>query len=103
MIETVLVFGLVNIIFEMVLLSMAPVRLRLRVLGTPSLSAAMHLAMLIANLFVHWGTVVGTMSAVTAFIGSLMALKAATRVFGKLVDGRYYTIGLVRYSAEELR
>ena len=103
MIETVLVFGMVNIIFEMVLLAMMPVRMRLRVLGTPVLANLMHIAMLLGNLIVHWGTVVGTMSSVVAFIGSLMALKAATRLFGKLVDGRYYTIGLIKYSPQELK
>ena len=103
MIETVLVFGLVNIIFEMVLLSMMPVRMRLRVLGTPALASLMHIGMLLGNLMVHWGTVVGTMSSVVAFIGSLMALKAAERLFGKMVGGRYYHVGLIKYSVQEVK
>lgn len=103
MIETVAIFGLVNIIFEMVLLAMMPVRMRLRVLGTPVLANLMHIGMLLGNLMVHWGTVVGTMSSVVAFIGSLVALKVAARLFGKLEGGRYYTLGLIKYSPEELK
>lgn len=102
MLEMVFIFGMVNIIFEMVLLAMLSPRVRLRILGSPSLSAAMHIGMLIVNLYVHWGTVVGTMSSVVAFIGSLGALNVATRLWGKVVDARYYTTGIIRYSASEL-
>jgi hypothetical protein len=45
MIETVFVFGLVNIIFELVLISMVPVKPRLRLLGSDSRSL-LHVAML---------------------------------------------------------
>lgn len=103
MIETVLVFGLVNIIFEMVLISMLTPRLRLRILGNPTAQSGIHVAMLVLNLIVHWGTVVGTMSSVLAFICSIVALKGAVLLFGKIVDGRHYTRGLIGYRASELK
>ncbi len=103
MVEIVLTFGLMMSLFEFVLVVMLPVRVRLRLLGNASYKMMAHMGMLLINLWVHWGTVTGTMSATLAFIASLGVLEASTRLFGKLVDGRYYTIGLVRYNASELK
>ena len=103
MIETVFMFGFVYIMFELVLLSMLSPRTRLRVLGNPTTQSGIHLGMLLINLLVHWGTIVGTMSSVTAFIGSIVAVRGAQALFGKIVDGRHYTRGLIGYSASELK
>lgn len=103
MVETVLLFGLMNIIFEMVLLSMLSPRLRLRLLGNPTSVALMHIAMLLVNLMVHWGTLIGTMSSILAFICSIGAVKAAQVLFGTITGGRHYTLGLIRYSVQELK
>lgn len=103
MIETVLMFGFINIIFELVLLSMVPPRKRLRMLGNPTSCSLMHVTMLVVNLMVHWGTIVGTMSSVLAFVCSIVAVKGAILLFGKIVDGRHYTRGIVGYSAVELK
>lgn len=103
MIETVLMFGFINIIFELVLLSMLTPRLRLRVLGNRTSQSLIHVSMLLANLMVHWGTVVGTMSSILAFVCSIAAIKGAQLLFGKIVDGRHYTRGLIGYSASELK
>jgi len=103
MVETVLVFGLMMCIFEFAILCMIPVRSRLRILGNPALAMLMHFGMLLVNLIVHWGTVTGTMSATLAFIASLGVLKAATAVFGKMVGGRYYHVGLIKYSVQEVK
>ena len=62
-----------------------------------------HIAFLLLNLTIHWGTVVGTMSAVLAFISSLATIKVAEAMFGRITGGRYYHVGLIKYSAEELR
>ena len=103
MIETVVMFAIVNVIFEFVLLSMFPPRRRLRLLGNPTSCMVLHLSMLFFNLIVHWGTIVGTMSSVLAFICSLGAIVAAKALFGTIVDGRHYTRGLIGYSAVELK
>lgn len=101
MLEAVLVFGLVNIIFEVVLLCMLKPRTRLRVLGSDAWCNAMHLGFLLANLTIHWGTVTGTMSAVVAFIASLLTVKLLRTTFG-YVRGERYTVGFFKYSREEL-
>jgi hypothetical protein len=102
MIEAVLLFGLANIVFEMVLLSMMPVRLRLKTLGSEPAQLVLHLSFLVFNLAVHWGTIVGTMSSVLAFCGSIVAVKLATALYGKIVDGQWYTVGIIKYAPAEL-
>lgn len=101
MLEAVMVFGLVNIIFEIVLLCMLKPRTRLRVLGSDAWCNAMHVMFLALNLYVHWGTVTGTMSAVVAFIASLLTVKLLRTTFGYVRDERY-TVGLLKFSREEL-
>ena len=103
MIEVVLVFGLVNIVFEFVLLSMVPPRTRLRVLGNPTSQMLMHIGFLLVNLMLHWGTIVGTMSSVLAFISSMVTVRLARLLYGHITDGRFYTTGIIRYSAKELK
>lgn len=105
MIAAVLMFGVLNILFEFVLLTMLPPRIRLRVLGSERLSAAMHFAFLIANLLIHWGTVTGTMSGVMSFVCSIATVSVARKLFGAVTeqDGRVlYRLGYIKYSAKEL-
>ena len=103
MIDAVLLFGALNVLFEFVLLSMLPPRLRLRLLGSEAASNALHVFFLAANLIIHWGTVIGTMSAVLAFVSSIVTVRIARAVFGSITDGRYYKVGVVKYSVEELK
>lgn len=102
MIDAVLLFGVLNIVFELVLLNMMTPRARLRVLGSPVLSNAMHLTFLMANLIIHWGTLVGTMSGVMAFCASIVTVNAARKVYG-YITGTQYRVGWIKYSVEELR
>lgn len=103
MIDAVLLFGAMNIVFEFVLLSMLSPRMRLRVLGSAGARNALHVAFLLLNLTIHWGTVVGTMSAVMAFISSLVTVKVAMRLFGYIEADRYYHVGLIKYTHKELQ
>lgn len=103
MIDAVLLFGAMNVLFEFVLLCMLSPRTRLRVLGNPSKRAMIHVGFLLVNLTIHWGTVVGTMSAVMAFICSLVTVRVAQMLFGEITDDRYYKTGLIKYSVEELQ
>ncbi|MGA0610078.1 hypothetical protein [Caldimonas sp. KR1-144] len=103
MIDAVLLFGALNMIFETVLLCMLAPRTRLRVLGSDAACRALHVAFLGLNLAIHWGTLIGTTSAVLAFCGSLITVKACRLLFGTIANGRFYTTGLIRYTADELR
>lgn len=103
MIDAVLLFGAMNVLFEFVLLSMLAPRMRLRVLGSPHKRNLLHVGFLLLNLIIHWGTVVGTMSAIGAFISSMVTVRAAMWLYGSIEDDRYYRVGLVKYSLEELR
>jgi len=101
-IDAVLLFGLMNIVFELVLLNMMPPRTRLRVLGSPVLSNLLHLGFLTVNLVVHWGTLVGTMSSVMAFCASIVTVHFARKAYG-FITGTHYHVGWIKYSVKELR
>lgn len=103
MVDAVLLFGAMNIVFEFILLSMLAPRTRLRVLGSAHKRNLCHIGFLLLNLIIHWGTVVGTMSAVMAFVMSIVTVNGARKLYGEIVDDRYYTVGLIKYSVEELR
>lgn len=103
MIEAVLLFGFMNVLFEFVLLSMLSPRTRLRVLGSAAWSNTLHVSFLAINLLIHWGTLIGTMSAVGAFISSMVTVRIARLLYGSIVDDRYYTVGVIKYSLEELK
>ena len=103
MLETVLAFGFIISLFEFVIIAMIPPRTRLRVLGCSRKKLLFHVSMLSINMIVHWGTAVGTMSATLAFVCSIGVTWAAAKVFGHLVDGRYYHVGWVKYSVEEIK
>lgn len=101
MIDAVLLFGLMNVVFEFVLLSMLPPRYRLRVLGNPVLRNLLHVAFLSANLIIHWGTLIGTMSAVLAFITSMITVRIAQMLYGHIIEHEYH-VGYIKYGIEEL-
>lgn len=101
MIDAVLLFGALNIAFEFVLLSMMPPRYRLRLLGLPYYRNALHVSFLLLNLIIHWGTLIGTMSAVLAFITSMITVRIAMWLYGFVVDMQYH-VGVIRYNPGEL-
>lgn len=102
MIDAVLLFGLLNVLFEFTLLCMLPARMRLRVLGSPAKQRALHVFFLVTNLTIHWGTVIGTMSGVFAFICSIVTVSAARVWFG-YIDGDTYKRGVLAYKVSELQ
>ena len=103
MIDAVLLFGVINIIFEMVLLSMIPPRHRLRLLGSEGACNALHALFLLANLAIHWGMLVGTMSGVLAFVASVVTVRFARKLFGHISGGRYYHVGWIKYPVELIK
>ena len=102
MIDAVLLFGALNVCFEFVLLCMLSPRTRLRLLGNEGASNAMHVFFLVANLAIHWGTLIGTMSGILSFVSSIVTVRVARAVFGTVTEGRYYRVGWIKYSREEL-
>ena len=102
MIDAVLMFGVLNVLFEFVLLSMLAPRHRLRLLGSEGASNALHFSFLLLNLEIHWGTLVGTMSGVLAFVASMVTVRVARVVYGCVKENRYYHVGWVKYSIKEL-
>ena len=102
MVEIVLTFAVLLALFEFVVISMIPPRYRLRMLGSKPLSMAMHFAMLIVNLWVHWGTVTGTMSATGAFVVSIITVEVAKLCYGTIVNDTRARRGLIGFRNEEL-
>lgn len=102
MVSAVLIFGILNMMFEFVLLCMLPPRARLRVLGSPAKQRALHVFFLVANLTIHWGTVIGTMSGVFAFICSIVTVSAARVWFGHITSDDRYKRGVLAYKVSEL-
>ena len=103
MIDAVLLFGALNVLFEFVLLAMLTPRLRLRLLGNEAASNALHVFFLAANLIIHWGTLIGTMSGVLAFVSSIVTVNAARKLFGVITEGRYYHVGWIKYSVDTIK
>lgn len=102
MIDAVFIFGAMNVLFEFILLSMLPPRIRCRVLGSDAACVALHFTCLALNLVIHWGTLVGTMSGIFSFICSIVTVHIARVMYGT-VRGTTYRRGLVPYAVEELR
>lgn len=103
MIDAVLLFGLINIVFELVLLSMIPPKPRLRMLGSEAACNTLHCGFLMANLALHWGTLVGTMSGVLAFVASVATVRFARKLFGHVANGRYYHVGWIKYPLDLIK
>lgn len=101
MLEAVFVFGIMNVIFEFVLLGMVPPRTRLRVLGSEAKSNAVHVAFLLLNITIHWGTLIGTMSGIGAFLCSIATVRVARLLWGYVQDDTYHR-GVIGYRVSEL-
>ena len=102
MIDAVLLFGLMNVLFEFIVLSMVAPKWRLRLLGNRNSQVLLHFFCLSLNLLIHWGTLIGTMSGIFSFICSIGTVAIARFVFGYVEHDRYYKVGLVKYRVEEL-
>jgi hypothetical protein len=101
MVSAVLFFGLLNVLFEFVLLCMLPVKLRLRLLGNVAWQRAVHVMFLLVNLVIHWGTLIGTMSGIFAFVCSIFTMAIAKLWFGSISEDKYKR-GVLAYKVAEL-
>lgn len=102
MVEIVFTFAIMLALFEFIVISMIAPRYRLRMLGNNAACMTMHVLFFAANLWVHWGTVTGTMSATGAFIVSIVTVEIAKIAYGTVVGDRRVRRGIVGYKTEEL-
>lgn len=102
MVETVIVFALINLVFELIVLSQIRPSWRLRIIGIKARKWSWHVVVLLLTLTVHWGTVSGTMSGFLAAIMSLVTMFLARIVWGKVNEENKYQRGLIKYRPQEL-
>jgi len=103
MIDAVFVFGVINILFEFVILAMIPCRIRLRILGRKSYQQVIHSLLLITMLMIHWGTLIGTMSGFLSFVLSMVTVEIAKVIFGYITPDNKFHRRIIGYTADELR
>lgn len=103
MIDAVLLFGVMNTVFELVLLGMIAPRWRLRILGSTAACNVLHCMFLVVNVLIHWGTLIGTMSGIFAFVASVVTVRVARALFGHIQDGRFYHVGWIKYHPSEIK
>ena len=81
MIEAVFTFAVITAIAELIMLHNMP-RFRSFVLRTHGRMFALHITFMVANLAIHWGTMTGTMTGVTAFLVSCIVCQVARWMYG---------------------
>lgn len=102
MIDAVVFFGLINVVFELVVLSMIPPRARLRLLGNKGAQTSLHIVIMVTTLWIHWGTLIGTMAGFLSFILSMVTVGIARQLFGYIEDDVFHR-RIIGYTADELR
>jgi len=98
MLEATFVFALLTVLFEAALVIKMHQKTRMHVLRYPALITG---AFFVFNLIIHFGTVVGTMTAVCAGLASMAATSVLRWWFGWF-DGRYYIAGKRGFTTREL-
>ena len=90
MISIVLTFALITAIGEFLILHYMPLGMKLRIFGSNPRAITMHMCMAAFNLWIHWGTITGSMTAVTAFVVSCGVIWLARLWYGFIRNGKYY-------------
>lgn len=101
-IQAALLFAFLTSLAEFIILAKISPRRRLRLLGSGLRTNLMHLGFLMLNMFIHWGTLIGTMAAVTAAIMSIVVVALCKFIWGYIKDDRWYYPGQIRYPYEEI-
>ncbi len=105
MIDAVLIFALINVVFEAIIIGFIPPAYRLRLLGHRGAQITVHFVVMCFVLWVHWGTLTGTMSGFLSFILSIFSIELCKLLWGKvyeLNDEEIYRRGIIKYREEEL-
>jgi len=83
MLEIVLWFAAITAVGELVILHTMKTKLRAWILGRATIRSMFHVGFAMLNLWIHWGTVTGSMTAVTAFVTSVAVLRTAQIIYLK--------------------
>lgn len=102
MIEAVFTFALVTMAFEFVLLMKLNPARRLRVLGSTRWVTTIHVLMIMINILIHFGTITGSMTAVTAGLTSFITIPLVRWISGQITNNHYFP-GIVKYSVDDLQ
>lgn len=97
MIEAVAVFAFISALFEFAIIMKLKPRTRLRLLGNRYWVSVIHTTVFIVNIVIHFGTITGSMTAVTAALVSFVTIPLARWISGYVRKG-VYTPGVIRYS-----
>lgn len=73
MLEAVIWFGIITAVGEWILLSYLNPKLRDFITGPAAIFT--HISFAALNLWIHWGTITGSMTAVVAFVVSVFVCK----------------------------
>lgn len=104
-IQAVLLFAFLSSLFELVILMKIKPRTRLRVLGSKRWPIFIHVITFSVNIFVHYGTVTGTMTAIVASLASFVTVPIARKISGsitKLNNKEEYNQGLITYTYQQI-
>lgn len=82
MLEAVFTFALITALGELVLLHSLP-KFRRFILRTHGRELCLHLGFAAFNLWIHFGTVTGTMTGVTAFLVSVLVARLAKFMYAR--------------------
>jgi hypothetical protein len=94
MIDAVLMFAFITAVGELIIIGSMSRNTRLKFLGSKAKRVTFHILFAALNLWIHWGTITGSMTAVTAFVVSVGVTRLARLYWGSITNGRY-TKGLV--------
>lgn len=81
MVDAVMTFALITALGEFILLHHLGVGFRAWLLSHQSPRFLLHCSFAALNLWIHWGTMTGSMTAVTAFVVSVAVCKAASLIY----------------------
>lgn len=87
MLQTVLIFAAVTAVFEFILLARATPRIRQYLLSHDGI---LHAVVIGLNMFIHWGTITGSMTAVVAGLTSFLTVPIAQQLWGHFSDETWY-------------
>lgn len=102
LIEAVLVFAAITAAFELVILMKLAPRTRCRVLGSAAWVTLIHAIVFGINIAVHYGTITGSMTAITAALTSFVTVPFARWLSGHVSNGIYHP-GVLKYTVDELK
>lgn len=102
-IQAAMLFAFLTTLMEFVIIAKIPPHSRLRLLGSAWRVNVLHAAFLGGNLFIHWGTLIGTMSGITAGLMSFIVIAICKYVWGYVKNDRWYYPGVLTFNSEEIR